>query len=256
VTMKHVDRAAFVTGAGTGIGRAISTRLALEGARVACSDVNFDQAQETAELITAAGGEALPFKADVRNRDQVHAALKSSVEFFGPLHYLVNNAGVVTMTSLENLTDEEWDQVVDVNMKGPFIVTQLAAEHLVSDGHGAVVNITTVEAEVIVSSRGFCQPHYNASKGGLKMLTKALALELSRRQIRVNAIAPGPVSTGFIPGVDPKNIEISEAMLSRLLIKRLALPDDIAAAASFLLSDDASYITGTQLMVDGGWTVR
>jgi glucose 1-dehydrogenase/3-oxoacyl-[acyl-carrier protein] reductase len=119
-----------------------------------------------------------------------------------------------------------------------------------------VVNITTVEAEVIVSSRGFCQPHYNASKGGLKMLTKALALELSRRQIRVNAIAPGPVSTGFIPGVDPKNIEISEAMLSRLLIKRLALPDDIAAAASFLLSDDASYITGTQLMVDGGWTVR
>jgi glucose 1-dehydrogenase/3-oxoacyl-[acyl-carrier protein] reductase len=256
MTTKHAGRTAVVTGAGTGIGRAISVRLAREGARVACIDVNHDRACETVEIITATGGEARPYTADVRNRDQVHAALAESVALFGPLHYLVNNAGVVTMTSLEQLSDDEWDQVVDVNMKGPFIVTQLAAEHLVHDGHGSVVNITTIEADVIVSSRGFCQPHYNASKGGLKMLTKALAVELSRHQIRVNAVAPGPVLTGFIPGVDPENLEVPESILSRLLIPRLGQPDDIAAAVSFLLSDEAAYITGTQLVVDGGWTVR
>jgi len=120
----------------------------------------------------------------------------------------------------------------------------------------AVVNLSSVEAEVVVSSSGYCQPHYNASKGGVTMLTKAAAVDLARHGIRVNAVAPGPVQTGFTPGSDPRSPQISPAVLDRLLIPRLGQPEDIAAAVSFLLSDDASFITGTQLVVDGGWLAR
>ncbi|MHB8394208.1 MAG: SDR family NAD(P)-dependent oxidoreductase [Candidatus Dormibacteria bacterium] len=253
---RHGDRAAFVTGAGSGIGRAISQRLAQEGASVACVDIDVDGAQESVALIERAGGRALALMADVRDRAAVRLALETTVAQFGPIHYLVNNAGVVTMSSLEDLTDEEWDLVMDVNLKGCFVVSQSAIPHMARDGRAAVVNLSTVEAHVIVASRGFCQPHYNASKGGVMLLTKALALELSRYGIRVNSVAPGPVATGFIPGVDPENIEVPQSVLDRLLIRRLAKPDDIAAAVSFLLSADASYITGAELVVDGGWLVR
>jgi glucose 1-dehydrogenase/3-oxoacyl-[acyl-carrier protein] reductase len=124
-------------------------------------------------------------------------------------------------------------------------------------GEGAaVVNLSTVEAEVVVSSGGTCQVHYNASKGGVKMLTKALAAELSRYGIRVNAVAPGPVATGFIPGVSHDDPAVRAFMDERLLIKRSATPTDIAAAVNFLLSPDAAFITGIQLPVDGGWLVR
>ena len=109
---------------------------------------------------------------------------------------------------------------------------------------------------MVVAPGSSCQPHYNASKGGVKMLTKALAVELASAGVRVNAVAPGPVQTGFIPGTDPQNAELPDSARDRLLIPRLAQPDDIAAAVSFLLSDDASYITATQLVVDGGWLAR
>ncbi len=253
---RHEERTAFVTGAGSGIGRAVARRLAAEGTRVACVDLKHDAASETAKLITAAGGTALPFGADVRDRATVQSALEGTAEAWGALNYLVNNAGLVTMSSLEELTDDEWDLVLDVNLKGQFVVSQLAVPLLTDARPAAVVNLSTVEAEVIVSSQGFCQPHYNASKGGVKMLTKALAVELSRHGVRVNAIAPGPVQTGFIPGVDPATVELPEMARDRLLIPRFGQPADIAAAASFLLSDDASYITGTQLVVDGGWLAR
>jgi glucose 1-dehydrogenase/3-oxoacyl-[acyl-carrier protein] reductase len=254
--LRHAGRTAFVTGAGAGIGRAIASRLATEGCAVACTDIDQARAAATAADIAAAGGNAAAFAVDVRDRDQVTAALSETVEQFGGLNYVVNNAGVVTMQGLADLTDDQWDFVVDVNLKGPFIVTQLAAEFLAQATPAAVVNLSTVEAEVVVSSTGSCQPHYNASKGGVKMLTKALAAELAQFHVRVNAIAPGPVQTGFIPGVDPANVEVPETVMSRLLIQRLGQPEDIAAAASFLLSDDASFITGTQLVVDGGWLAR
>jgi glucose 1-dehydrogenase/3-oxoacyl-[acyl-carrier protein] reductase len=146
--------------------------------------------------------------------------------------------------------------VLDVNLKGYFLVTQAATPHLARAERGAVVNISTIESEVVVSSQGSCQVHYNASKGGVRMLTKALAVELSRYGVRVNAVAPGPVATGFIPGADLRSPEAMEFMSQRLLVKRVGEPEDVAAAASFLLSDDASYITGVQLPVDGGWLAR
>jgi NAD(P)-dependent dehydrogenase (short-subunit alcohol dehydrogenase family) len=215
-----------------------------------------ERAGETADAITAAGGEARAFGVDVRDRTAVQATLDAVVGKWGALNYVVNNAGIVTMSSLANVTDAEWDLVVDVNLKGQFIVTQVAAPILARATPSAIVNLSTVEAEVVVSSSGFAQPHYNASKGGVKMLTKACAVELAGQGTRVNAVAPGPVLTGFIPGVDPANFETPAIVLDRLLIKRMGRPEDVAAAVSFLLSDDASFITGTQLVVDGGWLAR
>lgn len=253
----HDNRRALVTGGASGIGRGIARRLAAEGANVAVLDRDGVAAGRVADEIQAAGGKAVAVTADVRARAAVRSAVAEAVSGLGGLDYLVNNAGLVTMSAFEETTDEEWDLVMDVNCKGMFIVTQEVLPYLREAGAGAaVVNLSTVEAEVVVSSGGTCQVHYNASKGGVKMLTKALAAELSRYGIRVNAVAPGPVATGFIPGVSHDDPAVRAFMDERLLIKRSATPGDIAAAVSFLLSPDASFITGVQLPVDGGWLVR
>jgi NAD(P)-dependent dehydrogenase (short-subunit alcohol dehydrogenase family) len=255
---RHAGKVALVTGAASGIGRGIALRLAREGAQVGCLDVNEAGVAETLRLIAVEAGDgsapALALPADVRERGQVRECVERLVGTFGRLDHLVNAAGVVTMTGFRDLTEEEWDHVMDVNLKGYFLVAQEAAKVLTRDT-GAIVNISTVEADVIVSSSGHCQPHYNASKAGVKMLTKALAAELSSDGIRVNAVAPGVVETTFA-GIDLHAPEVWAFMEQRVLVKRLGQPDDIAAAVSFLLSDDASYITGVQLPVDGGWLVR
>lgn len=252
---RHERRSAIVTGAGSGIGRAIAARLAAEGAAIAVLDVNEAGGTETVRMITDAGGRAHYVPCDVSDRDSVQAAVSAAVDALGSLSYLVNNAGVVTMSGLAEVTQQEWDFVLGVNLTGPFLVTQAAAPHLAASGGGAVVNLSTVEASVVVSSSGHCQPHYNASKGGIPMLTKALAVELSAQGTRVNAIAPGPINTRFAGG-DITGPEAMEFMKTRLLVPRVGEPEDIAAAASFLLSDDASFITGIELPVDGGWLTR
>lgn len=251
--ISHEGKAALVTGAGSGIGRSICLQLAADGAAVAVVDLNLESAQQTVALIEAAGGRAIALSADVRDRAAVEAAVAATVAAFGGLDLVVNNAGVVTMSGLDDLTDDEWDFVVDINLKGPFIVAQTAAR--VMNRGGAMVNLSTVEAEVVVSSSGSCQVHYNASKGGVKMLTKALAVELASKGIRVNAIAPGPINTRFSGG-DITGPEAMAFMSQRLLVPRVGEPSDIAQAASFLLSDAASFISGTQLAVDGGWLTR
>lgn len=254
---RHAGRSAVVTGAGSGIGRATAKRLAGEGAAVAVLDLDPARSSATAEEITGAGGQAVAVAVDVSDRPGVRSALAEVASAVGGINYLVNNAGIVTMSSFEETTDEEWAKVMGVNAHGVFIVTQEALPYLRRSGPGAaVVNLSTIEAEVVVSSGGSCQVHYNASKGAVKMLTKALAAELSRDGIRVNAVAPGPIATGFAPGVDHNDPSVRAFMDQRLLVKRSGTPEDVAAAISFLLSADASYITGVQLPVDGGWLVR
>lgn len=249
----HEGKGAIVTGAGSGIGRAIARRLAADGAAVVCADIDRDGADETVRLVAEAGGTAVAVVCDVRDRAQVRAAVATAVERLGGLHLVVNNAGVVTMSDLESLTDDEWDFVVDVNLKGQFVVAQEASR--VMHGGGAMVNLSTVEAAVVVSSSGHCQPHYNASKGGVPMLTKALAVELAAKGIRVNAVAPGPINTRFSGG-DITGPEAMAFMSQRLLVPRVGEPDDVANAVSFLLSDQASFISGAHLPVDGGWLTR
>ena len=159
------------------------------------------------------------------------------------------------MSSFDEVTEDEWDRVVDINLKRYFVVTKAAAAALAQAEGAAIVSITTIESEIVCSTTGRCQVHYNASKGGALMLTKALAAELADRGIRVNAVAPGATNTLFT-GTSFAEPEVFAGFSERLLIKRVGEPEDMAAAVSFLLSDDASYITGIQVPVDGGWLVR
>ena len=256
MSSRHEGKVAFITGAGSGIGRETALRLASEGAKMVITDVNLDAARETVAQIEAAGGAAIAAQVDVRNRAQIAAAADAAVEAWGAIHLLINNAGLVTNHSLADLTEDAWDLVVDVNLKGQFLVAQEVSQRIAAAGGGAIVNLSTVEALVVVTSGTTAQPHYNASKGGVPMLTKALAVELAEKNIRVNCVAPGPIATDFFDYEGVTSPEAMEFMGQRLLVKRIGKPADIAAAVSWLLSDEASWIDGIQLPVDGGWLTR
>lgn len=256
MSARHAGRSVFITGAGGGIGRETALHMASEGARVMATDANADAAKETVGLVEAQGGTALATAVDVRERSEIRAAAEAAVSAWGTLDMLVNNAGLVTPHSLGDLTEEAWDLVLDVNLKGQFLVAQEMAPHLGAAGGGSIVNLSTVEASVVVTSGSTAQPHYNASKGGVPMLTKALAVELASQNIRVNCVAPGPIATDFFSYEDVTSPEAMEFMGQRLLVNRIGTPADVASAISWLLSEEAGWIDGIELPVDGGWLTR
>ncbi len=218
------------------------------------ADVNDGGGEETVRQITDAGGTAMFVHTDVTIAADAQAMVDACVWGYGTPDYLVNNAGLVTMTPFLELPEAEWDLVMNVDVKGQFLCGQAFSKALVAAQRGgAIVNIASVESEVISASGDHCQVHYNVAKGGVKMLTKGMAFELARHDIRVNGINPGTIDTEF---AGPHTDRGRDHFFSRTLIQRLGQPVDIARAVWFLLSDDASFITGAMLNVDGGWLVQ
>lgn len=252
----HAEQIALVTGAGSGNGQGIAEKLLDEGARVALVDVN----AEALEKVAAPYDNALTLVADVTNLASMQDAVRKTVAAFGGLDVLVNNAGIVRGSVFDDLPESEWEEVFKVNSTGPFLASKAAVPAIRDtlankpDATGAIVNITSVEAHIVISSSGHPQIHYNASKGALLMFTKGLAVETASSRIRVNAVAPGFIETPFTSKV-LGNPDVKQWLLERTPMGRVGKPEDVANAVSFLASDSASWITGTTLLVDGGWTV-
>ncbi|NJN94630.1 MAG: 3-oxoacyl-ACP reductase FabG [Anaerolineales bacterium] len=250
--MRLQDKVAIVTGAGSGNGRGIALRLAEEGAAVVVADVNESGAHETAALIEAAGGQALVVRADVSRREQIEAMVQATLERFGQVDILVNNAGVESMRPFLELPEAEWDRVMGVNLKGPFLCTQAVAREMAEAGRGGkIVNIASICSAIALVG----EAHYIASKGGLLMLTKAMALDLAPYNINVNAVGPGVIETAMTANSlsSPARVEM---FFNHIPLKRIGQPRDIANAVLFLASDEADYVTGTILYVDGGWLAQ
>jgi NAD(P)-dependent dehydrogenase (short-subunit alcohol dehydrogenase family) len=253
----HKGRFVAVTGAGSGNGKAIAETLLAEGASVAALDIAPDSIKEMASRCP----EAVAVTVDVTDPESVREAISAIEGEFGRLDLLVNNAGIVRSSNFAELPLEEWDQVFAVNSTGPFLMSQAATPLLragararTEQATSAIVNITSVEAHIVISSSGHPQVHYNASKGALLQLTRALAVECAGDRIRVNAVAPGFIETPFTRKV-LGNPDVKNWLLERTPLGRVGQPEDVAHAVSFLGSDHASWITGTTLFVDGGWTV-
>lgn len=246
------DKIAIVTGAGSGNGRGIALRFAREGCAVACADIDEDSARRTAAEIEALGQQSVAVRADISKRDQVQAMVSQVMERFGRIDVLVNNAGVEFLTHLLEIDEEEWDRTIDINLKGTFLCTQAVAREMVRLGiPGRIINIASICSEVALEH----QTHYCASKGGVRMMTKAMALDLAESGITVNAIGPGVIETNMTRRSldDP---ERRAMLLRRIPMQRIGQPEDVAAGAVFLASDEASYITGATLFIDGGWLIR
>lgn len=243
---KFAGKAAIVTGASRGIGREIALLLAKEGARVA---VNYsgskDKADEVVQLITASGGEAFAIQADVSNADSVKVMVDQTLETFGSIDILVNNAGITRDNLLMRMKDDEWDDVININLKGVFLCTKGVTRQMMRQRAGKIVNV----ASIVGVSGNPGQANYVAAKAGVIGFTKTVAKELASRNINVNAVAPGFITTDM---TDTLNEEVKNQMLTAIPLGKLGSPADVAKTVAFLLSDDAAYITGQTIHVDGG----
>jgi len=243
---KLEGKVAVVTGASRGIGRAIALKLADEGAKVV---VNYSGSQAKAEEVVAMiqenGGEAIAVQASVSQTEEVTALMDTAVKTFGSLDILVNNAGITRDNLLMRMKEDEWDDVLDTNLKGVFLCTKAVTRQMMKQRAGRIINISSIVG--VAGNAG--QANYVAAKAGVIGLTKTTAKELASRNILVNAIAPGFIETEM---TDQLPEELKQGMLTQIPLAKLGQPEDIAKAVAFLASDDANYMTGQTLNIDGG----
>lgn len=245
--MRIKDRVAIVTGGDRGIGRAIALRFAREGAHIAIANRDEGRGRETVREIEGLGGKAAAVRTDLRRVAEIEAMVEAVVRQFGRIDILVNNAGVGAGKKALELTEDDWDQVIDTNLKGLFFCCQKVAPVMIRQKRGKIINVSSILAEV-----GFAgMAHYCASKAGVKLLTQGLAIDLAPHGIQVNAIGPGTIETDLNRATLAIPHE-RQVRLARIPMGRLGAPEDIPGAAVFLASDDSNYMTGQTIYVDGG----
>lgn len=251
------DKVVIITGARRGMGKSHALKFAEQGAKVVVSDISEEDCQKVVDEIKdlpagrqGKGGEGLAFKCDVTKKEEVEGMVKKTINEFGKIDILVNNAGIAQFKPFLELSEEDWDKTLAINLKGYFLCAQAVAKEMKEQG-GAIVNI----ASVAMGQQGIGFPnivHYCASKGGIAGMTEALAVELAPHNIRVNAVAPGMIET---PMIDPikEDPEQEEALLARIPMHRVGKPEEVSELVLFLASDKSSYMTGSTVVIDGGW---
>lgn len=245
------NKVALVTGARRGMGRTHALALAAQGAKVVVTDIDLAECQKVVEEIKNIGGEALALKMDVANKAEVDQVFDESVRQFGRLDILVNNAGIYSPKPFMEMTEEEFDKTININLKGEFLCAQRAVKEMAKNNWGRIINIASVASgQVGVGIAGGA--HYTASKGGIIGMTETMAIELAPLGINVNVIAPGAIDTPMVQAAQmPK--EAIDGLLARVPLKRIGRPEEVSAMVIFLASEEASYVTGATFHVDGGW---
>jgi len=242
------DRVAIITGAAQGIGAACAERLAADGAAVALWDVDDARGAELAKRLAAGGARAHYVHCNVARKTEVDAALLETITALGPVNALINNAGIFKAADFLEISEADWDAVIDVNLKGAFLVGQAVARVMAKANGGAIVNMSSVNGVLAIPSIA----SYNVSKGGINQLTRVMALALADKGIRVNAVGPGTIATELAKNAVLGSEEAKQRIMSRTPMKRLGEPGEIADVCAFLVSGAASYMTGEIVYVDGG----
>jgi NAD(P)-dependent dehydrogenase (short-subunit alcohol dehydrogenase family) len=243
-------RVAIITGAARGIGKATAFKMVREGASVALLDILSEEVARVAQDLQANGGKTLGMKADVRHKDEVDEAVERMLKHFGKVDILVNNAGVVNPALLEDVKEKDWEEVIGVNLKGTFYCTQAVLASMKKNRYGKIVNIGS-RASLGKEER----TAYSAIKAGLLGVTRTWALELGQYNINVNYIGPGPIATELFKSANPENSPRTQAIINGIPLKRIGQPEDVANLASFLASEEASFITGQAIFICGGLSV-
>ncbi len=239
-------KVAVVTGAGQGLGKAIAESLAQKGACVALADIQFDKVKQVAAVIARAGGKALPLEADVSKVADIRRMIQATVDGFGGLDILVNNAGILHLTAIEDITEEEWDRMMAVNLKSVFFSIQQALPFMKEKKGGRIISISSLAGRMGGYTNGVA---YSASKAGIIGLTRAIARRVADFGITVNALAPGTTETDIIKGLSPGQIDMLKQTIP---LKRLGRPDNVSELVAFLCSEAADFITGAVIDVNGG----
>jgi len=247
-----VGKVALITGGGTGIGRSTALVFAREGAKVVVVGRRLEKLQEVVAEIKTAGGEAVAVTCDVSRAADVQSAVAKVVEAFGKLNVLVNNAGILSVSTIEEIPEEDWDRLIDANLKGPFLMCRAALPEFRKAGGGSIVNVGSVLGLVAMKKRAA----YCASKGGVTLLTKAIAVDHGHENIRANCICPSIVETDLVSQLfnTPDGDRVKRERLATIPLGRMGKPNDIAELAVYLASDESSWLTGAAIPLDGGLT--